>query len=86
MWEIYFTPQAQKDSRKISRSNLKDRVLELLSIIQSDPFVYPPEFEILKGKLNGFISRRINYKHRLVYEVDKSHQIIKIVKMWTHYE
>jgi toxin YoeB len=86
MWQIYFTPQAQKDSKKIANSNLKDKVIDLLNLIREDPFCYPPEFEILKGNLEGFISRRINHKHRLIYQVDKENKTIKILKMWTHYE
>ena len=86
MWEIYYTKQAQKDSKNIAQSNLKAKVNELLETIKIDPFTYPPEYEILKGKLKGFVSRRINDQHRLVYEVDEKENKIKILKMWTHYE
>lgn len=67
MWEIYFTQQAQQDAKKVAHTNLKSKVQELLEIIENDPFAYPPKFEILKGSLKGFISRRINRQHRLVY-------------------
>jgi toxin YoeB len=86
MWEIYFTEQAQKDAKKIAKSNLKSKVIELFEIIKDDPFVYPPKYEILKGKMKGFVSRRINNEHRLVYQVYEKEKIIKILKMWTHYE
>jgi toxin YoeB len=86
MWEIYFTQQAQQDSKKIVGSNLKKKVQKLLEIIKEDPFIYPPKYEILKGKLKGFVSRRIDNKHRLVYQVYDEKKIIKILKMWTHYE
>ena len=86
MWEIYFTRQAQKDARKIANLKMKEKVKELLSIIEKDPYAYPPKYEILKGRLSGFVSRRINEQHRLIYQVFEDIKIIKILKMWTHYE
>ncbi len=86
MWQLYFTKQAQQDAKKFAGSNLKFKIEELLEIIEKDPFAYPPEFEILKGKLKGFISRRINLQHRLVYQIIEKEQAIKILKMWSHYE
>ncbi|MCO6449027.1 MAG: Txe/YoeB family addiction module toxin [Ignavibacteriales bacterium] len=41
---------------------------------------------MLTGNLKGFISRRINKQHRLVYEVLEEEKIIKVLRMWTHYE
>jgi Txe/YoeB family toxin of toxin-antitoxin system len=86
MWTIYFTHQALQDSKKIANTNLKTKVQLLLDIIKEDPFTYPPKYEILKGKLKGFISRRIDEKHRLIYQVYEKDKVIKILKMWTHYE
>jgi Txe/YoeB family toxin of toxin-antitoxin system len=86
MWEIYFTQQAQQDAKKIASSNLKPKVQTLLDIIREDPFTYPPKYEILKGKFKGFVSRRINEQHRLVYQVFEKTQEIKILRMWTLYE
>ena len=60
--------------------------MQLLKIIQNNPFQYPPEFERLKGDMRGLISRRINKQHRLIYEVFEEEKIIKIYRMWTHYE
>ena len=86
MWEIYFTHQAIRDSYKIDNSGIKHKVQELLEIIKKDPYTYPPKYEILKGKMQGFVSRKINEQHRLVYQVYKKEKVIKILKMWTHYE
>lgn len=58
----------------------------LLKIISQNPYTFPPSFEILTGNLKGFISRRINKQHRLVYEVIEEEKIIKVLRMWTHYE
>ncbi len=86
MYEVIFMTQAQKDAKKLSVSGLKQKALNLISIIQKDPHQYPPEFEYLKGDMQGLISRRINKQHRLVYEVIEEDKTIKIYRMWTHYE
>ena len=86
MYKLVFSPQAQKDSKKIASSNLKPKVETLLEIIAKNPYQFPPEFEFLSGNLKGFISRRINKQHRLVYEVLEEEKLIKVLRMWTHYE
>ena len=78
--------QAQKDAKKIQASGLKDKTLKLIKLISEDPLQYPPEFEYLKGDMKGLISRRINKQHRLVYEVLEPESLIKVYRMWTHYE
>lgn len=85
-YQILFSSQAQKDAKKISQKNLKEKVLELIKLIEKDPFAYPPKYEYLEGNLKGKISRRINKQHRLVYEVFEEDKVIKIYRMWTHYE
>ena len=86
MYQLYFTRRAQKDSELIKKSNLKEIVQHLLDLVVTDPFSYPPAFEVLKGDLKGAISRRINKQHRLVYQVLEEQKAIKIIMMWTHYE
>jgi Txe/YoeB family toxin of toxin-antitoxin system len=78
--------QAQKDAKKLSVHGLKEKALKLLEIIQENPLQYPPDYEFLKGDMKGLISRRINKQHRLVYEVIESEKVIKVYRMWTHYE
>jgi toxin YoeB len=85
-WDIVYTKQAQKDAKKLAEAGLKDKVSELLEIIRENPFNIPPLFEKLVGDLAGAYSRRINIQHRLVYEVLEQEKIIKIIRMWTHYE
>jgi toxin YoeB len=85
-WRIVFTPQAAKDAKKLSRSGLKPRAEALLEILRADPFQSPPPFEKLVGDLAGAFSRRINIHHRLVYQVLRRERIVKVVRMWTHYE
>jgi toxin YoeB len=75
-----------KDSKKVVRSNLKTKALELISLLKQDPFQNPPQFEKLVGDLEGAYSRRINIQHRLVYQVLEQERIVKVLRMWTHYE
>ena len=86
MWELIFTKQASKDAKKISESGLKEKSLVLLTILKDDPFQNPPPFEKLIGDLSGAYSRRINIQHRLVYEVISDRKIVRVLRMWTHYE
>ncbi|MGL1930419.1 MAG: Txe/YoeB family addiction module toxin [Desulfotalea sp.] len=85
-WELFYTKQAQKDAQKLSRSGLKEKAQKLLEIIKKNPYQNPPPYERLVGDLSGAISRRINIQHRLVYQPYESEKVIKIVRLWTHYE
>jgi len=85
-WKIVFTKHAQKDARKLSSAGLRQNAEDLLEILQVDPFQTPPSFEKLVGDLAGAYSRRINIQHRLVYQILPDEQLVKIIRMWTHYE
>lgn len=85
-WSILYTKQAQKDARKIASSNLKPQAQRLLDLVAQNPFQNPPPYEKLVGDLAGAYSRRINIQHRLVYQVYEAEHIVKILRMWTHYE
>lgn len=85
-WQFLFTAQAQKDAKKLARAGLKPKAEALLDVLRKNPFQNPPSYEKLAGDLKGAYSRRINIQHRLVYQVFKKEKIIKIIRMWTHYE
>jgi toxin YoeB len=86
MYQLFFSPHAKKDAKNIASSGLKPKVQELLKIIEANPLQYPPPFEYLSGSLVGKISRRINKQHRIVYEIFEEAKLIKVYRMWTHYE
>ena len=86
MWEIYYTKQAIKDSKRIIESGLTEKAKQLISILEENPFQNPPPYEKLVGDLLGAYCRRINVQHRLVYQVYADEHIVKILRMWTHYE
>jgi Txe/YoeB family toxin of toxin-antitoxin system len=84
-YRIVYAQQAQKDAKKISRSKLKEKALELIDLLKEDPFRKSPEYEALVGYLSGAYSRRINIQHRLVYQVYEEDKVVKVLRMWTHY-
>ena len=86
IWKLVYTKTVQKDAEKLSKSGLKDKALKILEILKNDPFQNPPSYEKLVGDLKGAYSRRINVRHRIVYHVLKKEKIVKIIRMWTHYE
>lgn len=85
-WRLVYTKQAQKDAKKLASSGLKPKAQELLAILANDPFQRPPPFERLVGDLTGAYSRRINIQHRLVYQVLEEIRVVKVLRLWSHYE
>lgn len=85
-FEIFYAPDACKDALKLKRAGLKEKASKLLDIIAVNPFCNPLPYEKLVGDLTGVYSRRINRQHRLLYEVDKTKHIVRVLRMWTHYE
>ncbi len=85
-WRLLYTKQARKDARKLASSGLRPRAEVLLKVLAEDPFRNPPRYEKLVGDLDGAYSRRINIQHRLVYAVDEEAKVVKVIRMWTHYE
>ena len=86
MWTVVYLKQAAKDSKKIELPNLKSTVKHLIEIIKNNPFENPLPYEKLVGDLTGKYSRKINIQHRLIYEVFEQEHIVRILRMWTHYE
>jgi len=85
-YKLVYTKQAKKDARKAASSGLKPKIKELLEIIKENPFEEYPPYEKLVGNLEGAYSRRINIQHRLVYQVLEEERIVKVIRMWTHYD
>ncbi len=86
-WKLVYTKQAQKDAKKkLASSGLKPKAQELLALLAEDPYRKPPPFEKLIGDLAGAYSRRINIQHRLVYQVHEDERVVKVLRLWSHYE
>ena len=86
MWRVVFTKQAQKDAKKLASAGLRSKAEKLLDILRENPYKTPPTFEKLLGDLSGAYSRRINIQHRLVYQILDDEKVVKVIRMWTHYE
>ncbi|NLW04960.1 MAG: Txe/YoeB family addiction module toxin [Pseudomonadaceae bacterium] len=85
-WQLVYTKQAQKDAGKLASAGLKEKAITLLEIVAENPFQNPPSYEKLVGDLAGAYSRRINIQHRLVYQVLQEEHVVKILRLWSHYE
>ena len=85
-WKRVYTKQAQKDAKKLAESGLKEKARALLEVVEANPYQNPPPYEKLVGDLAGAYSRRINIQHRVVYKVLENERIVKVLRLWTHYE
>jgi len=85
-WRVVFTKQAQKDARKLNRAGLRTKAERLLELLRENQYGQQPRFEKLVGDLTGALSRRISIQHRLVYQVLEKERVVKVLRMWTHYE
>lgn len=85
-WRLVYTKHAQKDAQKLAAAGLKQKAQELLAILAANPYRNPPPFEKLVGDLSGACSRRINIQHRLVYQVLDGEHVVKVLRLWSHYE
>jgi len=85
-WKLVYTKKAQKDAKRLAQSDLKKKAESILAIIKNNPYQNPPAYEKLVGDLSGAYSRRMNIQHRLIYQVFENEKIVKVIRMWTHYE
>lgn len=85
-YKIAFSKQAVKDKNLLKLAGLENKAKTILNKMVENPYITPPPYETLRGNLSGFYSRRININHRIVYEVFESEHILRILRMWTHYE
>ncbi len=87
-WTVLFTRTAQKDARKLASASpaLKSKAQSLLELLAVDPYQNPPPYEALVGDLRGACLRRINIQHRLVYQVLDEERIVKVLRLWSHYD
>ncbi len=85
-FNLVYTKLAQKDAKKLSSAGLRPKAEKLLAIISENPYQTPPPYEKLIGDMAGAYSRRINIQHRLVYQVIEEQRIVKVLRLWSHYE
>lgn len=85
-WEVVYAKQAQKDAKKLASSGLKKKAQELLGVLKENPFQSPPPYKKLAGDLSGAYSGRVNIQHRLDYQVMEEERVVKVLRLWSHYE
>ena len=86
MYEIVFTKAAVSHVNLLKSAKLDSKVKRLIELMKNNPYQNPPPYEKLVGDMKGFYARRINYQHRLVYQVFDRENKVKVVSMWSHYE
>ena len=84
-YKVTYSKQALKDAKKLSAVSLDKKAKALIELLKNNPFQKPPPYEKLIGNLSGSFSRRINIKHRIVYEVLEDEKLVRVSRMWTHY-
>ena len=85
IYKILYSKDSLKDAKKLSAVKLSRKAKQLIDILEINPFQNPPPYEKLVGNLDGLYSRRINIKHRLVYQVKEEAKIVRVLRMWSHY-
>ena len=83
MYKIEYHKKALKDIEKLKQNKLDNKTKTLIQIIH---FKIRLHMKNYCGDLNELYSRRINIKHRLVYQVLEDKKIVRILSMWSHYE
>lgn len=84
-WNLRFERLARKDAERIKAAGLKPKVDYILAQLEQDPYYIPPRPEKLIGDLAGLYSRRVNRKHRIVYEIRSSAGQVVVHRMYSHY-
>jgi len=85
-WTLIFSKQSLKDAKRLKRAGLWKNAEKILNTLRRNPFQNPPPYEKLVGNLDGAYSRRINIHHRLIYQTNKEEKLVRVLRMWTHYE
>jgi Txe/YoeB family toxin of toxin-antitoxin system len=83
-YKIELTKRAQKDLRNLKSAGLNEKAKKIRNVLRLDP--YPNISKELLGDLAGKRSIRINLQHRIVYEVLEEEKVVKVLRMWGHYE
>ena len=86
MYEIKYTKKAADDIKYLKAAGLDKKAKSLIELLKESPYQTPPPCEKMLGDMQGAFSRRINIKHRLVYQVFDDERVVKILSMWTHYD
>lgn len=88
IYVLDFSPKALKDVqfyKKLGDKGIIRKIDTLLAELEQHPLTGTGRPEALRYELSGFISRRINSEHRLVYRVNEEDKIVEVISMKGHY-
>ena len=86
MYRVLLSKKAIKDVKKLKAAGLSDKARKHVDLLKVNPYTLPPSYEKLVGDLDGMYSRRINIQHKLIHTVNEEEQVVKVLRMWSHYE
>ena len=88
-YEIEFVQSAFDDLEKHKKSGNKQlirKISDLINELREHPTVGTGKPERLKYYKDETWSRRINNKHRLIYEIQETKILVLVLSMWGHYD
>lgn len=87
-YALRLTDDAVKDIKRHKKSGdkkLLQKISDLLDELREHPRTGTGQPEKLKHDLEGFWSRRINKKHRLVYKIEEEIITVVVLSAYSHY-
>lgn len=73
--KIIYSPRFQKNFKKLS-IEIIDNTIEKILLLEENLFHTQLKTHKLHGKLNDYYSFSVNYKYRVIFEVDKEEIIL----------
>lgn len=87
-YTIQFKEQALRDALRLQKSEptAYHKLQQLIEELAEHPYSGTSKPERLKGEMNGYWSRRITSKHRLVYKVYEAEIVVMVLTAYGHYD
>ena len=88
MYRIDFTKTARREVSQFEQSDPRvfKKIEKLLLELSVHPYTGRGKPELLRRNRTGQWSRRINHKHRLIYEVSEETVTVLILSSYGHYD
>ena len=89
IYALDFSQTAMKDIeyfKRLGDRSIIRKIDSLLKDLEQHPFTGIGRPEVLRFELSGFMSRRINGEHRLIYHINEDDLSVHVVSLKGHYE